>query len=158
MRGLFPLLWSRGIEQANRRGDVPLMFLQKEMNTLFEDFFRNFGPHEDVNGFIPRLEVRENEKELTVKVELPGMDEKDVAVSLSGDVLTISGEKKEEKTDEQAHRVETKYGSFRRELAMPQGLVLDKTEAVFAKGVLKITLPKLPQGEETSKKIEIKSE
>ncbi len=152
------MLLSRSIAQANRRGDVPRMFLQREMNTLFEDFFRNFGHHEDANGFVPHLEVRENEKEFIIKAELPGMDEKDVSVSLSGDVLTISGEKKEEKTDGQTHRVETKYGLFRRELALPHGLVLDKIEAVFTKGVLKITLPKLPQEDEKIKKIEIKSE
>jgi len=157
MRNLFPALWSRAIEQAERRGEAPLTLLQKEMNTLFDDFLQNFATPESAVNFIPSLDVRENEKEIVIKAELPGMDEKDVDVSLHGDALIISGEKKEESSDARAHRVEVKYGSFRREIHLPQGLALDKIEAVFSKGVLKISLPKTPQEKEKTKKIDIKS-
>lgn len=154
MRGLFPAIWGRSVEQAGG-GEVPLTMLQREVNTLLDDFFKGCASHGDALGFVPRLDLRENEKEIIIKAELPGMDEKDVDVSLCGDVLFIIGEKKEEHTDLRKHRVETKYGAFRREVLLPQGLSIDKVDASFSKGVLTIILPKSPM--EKSKKIEIKN-
>lgn len=86
----------------------------------------------------------EGDKEMKVSAELPGLDEEDVEVTLANNVLTISGEKKDEKQDrgKNYYRMERSYGSFKRSISVPLEVDTDKVEATFKQGVLTITLPK----------------
>ena len=102
------------------------------------------------------VDISETEDKILIKAELPGLDTKDVNVSISGDILIIKGEKKkeEEEKDEHHHYIERYSGSFQRSFRLPVNIQTDKVKADFDKGVLKVTLPK---AEETKKKdIEIK--
>jgi HSP20 family protein len=107
----------------------------------------------------PVVDVAEREKDYEITAELPGMDEKDIEVSLSDDVLTIKGEKKEEKEERQKdyHVSERRYGSFQRSLRVPDGVDANKIEAKFKNGVLTLILPKSPEAQKKKKKIEVKS-
>jgi len=103
------------------------------------------------------FDVSQTEKELIVKAEVPGMDKKDININLSDGLLTISGEKKQEKEEENEkyHFVERSYGKFSRTMRLPAEVETDKADATYKDGVLKVTLPK---SEATKpKKIEVKS-
>jgi len=104
----------------------------------------------------PTVDMAETKDSFIVKAELPGLDAKDVEVSISGDVLTIKGEKKkeEQEKDEHHYRAERYYGSFQRSFQLPTTIKADKIEAAFDKGVLKVTLPKVEEAKK--KRIEIK--
>ena len=106
--------------------------------------------------WLPSVDISETKKNFIMKAELPGLDAKDVKVSLSGDLLTIKGEKKkeEEEKDEHHHFVERYSGSFQRSFQLPTSVKGDKVEAIFDKGVLKVTVPKAEEAEK--KEIEIK--
>ena len=106
----------------------------------------------------PTLDVKENEKEIVVKADLPGMDEKDINLTVHNGVLSLRGEKKSEHTDERDnyHVMERSYGSFQRSIRLPDTVDEDKAEARFDKGVLTITLPKRPESVSAQKKIQIK--
>jgi HSP20 family protein len=114
---------------------------------------------EQYGAFNPHVDVTENDQEIKVVAELPGLTEKDVEVSLANDMLTISGEKKAEKEDkgENYYRLERSYGSFQRTIPLPTEVEADKVDATFKNGVLQITLPKLYPGEGVKKKISIKT-
>jgi HSP20 family protein len=120
--------------------------LRREMDRLWEDYYglgrRAFRPLE--MEFAPALDVKETADQIVVKAEIPGIDAKEINISLTGDVLTIKGEKKSEKEekDENYHLVERSYGSFSRSLALPAAVDQDKIEASYDKGVLTITCPK----------------
>ncbi len=107
----------------------------------------------------PRLDVAENEKAFHVSVELPGMSDKDVAVTVDGRVLTIRGEKKEEKEkkDKETFRRERAYGAFRRTIELPDDVDSAKIEAKFKDGVLTIDLPRTQQAQERVKQIPVKA-
>lgn len=102
------------------------------------------------------MDILETKDKLIVKAELPGLEAKDVNVSVSGDLLTIKGEKEkeEEEKDEHYHCVERRYGSFHRSFRLPASVKGDKVEATFDKGVLKVTLPKVEEAK--NKEIEVK--
>jgi len=104
----------------------------------------------------PSVDISETKDDFVIKAELPGLEAKDVNVSISGDILTIKGEKKaeEEEKDEHYHRVERYSGSFQRVFQLPSGVKADKIEANFDKGVLKVTLPKVEEAQK--KEIEVK--
>lgn len=135
------------------------------IDNLLDDFFHGFtlepfrfeGTSEK-KAFIPKLNVAETDKELEVTAELPGLEEKDVDLSISQDLLTITGEKKEEIKDEKKnyYRYECNYGSFQRSVPIPSDVDTDKAEATFKKGVLKVVIPKTGELKGT-KKINIKS-
>ncbi|HPI94406.1 MAG TPA: Hsp20/alpha crystallin family protein [Deltaproteobacteria bacterium] len=135
-----------------------------DMDRLFDDFFAGFGAGplsvwgSDPDSFSPRIDMTEDEKAVHINAELPGMDEKDIDINLTGDSITISGEKREETehTDDGCYCSERTYGSFRRVLPV-EDVDLDKAHAVFRKGVLNITLPKLEGSGRSSRKIEIKN-
>ena len=137
------------------RGELSSM--RREMDELWNrffgetPFFRTF-PEE----WSPSVDISETKDELLIKAELPGLDAKDVDVSISGDVLTIIGEKKreEEEKDEHHYRAERYYGSFQRSFQLPTSVQADKVKATFDKGVLKVTLPKVEEAKK--KQIEIK--
>jgi HSP20 family protein len=148
---------------VKREAEHPFSLLRREMDSLFDNFFRGFDlePFESRMGaFSPKVDVTENEKEIKISAELPGMDEKDIDVSLQNDMLTITGEKKEEKEDtgKDFYRMERSYGSFSRTIPLPVEVETDKVEAKFKKGVLSITLPKTAKAVAETKKIAVKVE
>ena len=117
-----------------------------------------FYEPKNAGDLVPRLDVSETEREVKVTAELPGMDEKDVTVTLEGDVLTLRGEKKAdaEEKGKNFHRVERTYGSFQRVVTLPVEVDATKVAAGFKKGVLTVTLAKSPAAQ--TRKIEIKPE
>jgi HSP20 family protein len=113
-------------------------------------------PATAANGdLVPALNVAEDEKSLTVTVELPGFDEKDLQVTTTKSLLTVSGERKweEEKKGKHWHRVESRFGSFSRSLSLPENLKTDQVDAVFEKGVLTLSFPKADPTPTTKVKI-----
>jgi HSP20 family protein len=108
---------------------------------------------------VPQLDVTEDDQAFHVTIELPGLDEKDVTVSLAERVLTISGEKKAEKEEKEknAYRRERAYGSFRRSLEIPADIDTGRIEAKFKKGVLSIDLPKTKESQQKATKIPVKA-
>jgi HSP20 family protein len=135
---------------------TPFGALQQEIDRVFDNFvsWRGF----DRTAFTPSMEVTETDKEIEVSTELPGMDEKDVEISVANDILTIRGEKRAEKEEKKkSYRlIERSYGSFERSLALPPGLNADAVKAKMSKGVLKVTLPKPPAAQ--AQKIQISQE
>jgi HSP20 family protein len=109
---------------------------------------------DDSGEWFPSLDVAETKNDLVVKAEVPGMDAKNIDISISDGVLTIKGEKKEEREEKEAdyHLVERSYGAFTRSIRLPAEVHGDKINATYKNGVLKITLPK----SEEAKKKEIK--
>ena len=129
----------------------PFQVLQREMNRLFEDMLPTdlgapWTAAGDAQGRIlmPRMEVRETDKELRVIAELPGVTEKDIDVSLDDDVLTIRAEKRIERKEERenTHFTERSFGTFQRSMSLPYRLEPNQVKASFANGVLTVTLPK----------------
>ena len=105
---------------------------------------------------VPKVEVKENVKAYSVTVELPGLDEKDVKVQIEDDVLTISGEKKVEQTDDKTHYTERSYGSFTRAFTLPADADRDGITAKFAKGVLELEIAKTANPPAQVKQVAIK--
>ena len=105
---------------------------------------------------VPKVEVKENGKAYTVTIELPGLDEKDVKVQVEDDVLTISGEKKVEQTDDKMHYTERSYGSFTRAFTLPADADRDGISAKFAKGVLELEIAKTATPPAQVKQVAIK--
>ena len=108
---------------------------------------------------VPAIDMSEDEKAYKISAELPGIDAKDIDVSVSGDMLVLKGEKRQEKEekDKNYHFSERAYGSFQRAFDLPASVDRDKVAADFSKGVLTITLPKTAEAQKPQKKIEIKS-
>jgi HSP20 family protein len=108
---------------------------------------------------VPELDVRESGNAITIDAELPGVEEKDVSVTLANGVLTIKGEKKQEKEEksENYYMAERSFGSFERSIRLPDTIDENKVEAKFDKGVLKITAAKKPEAVKAQRRIEIKS-
>lgn len=159
--------WSRDRKEVARQqgdGDNPLLNLQRDINRVFDDFWSRFDRSAGVsNGRLsvtgPRTDVTETDEAVDVSVELPGMDEKDIDVSLSDDVLTIRGEKKAEREEKKKgyYLAERSYGSFYRSIPLPPGVDSEKAEAQFKKGILTVTLPKTPEAQAKVRKIEVKA-
>lgn len=128
-----------------------------EMNRMFDDFF-SFRPTTLFNSeWMPDMDVEDTGKEISIRAEVPGLDEKDLNVNVQDNVLTISGEKKEEKNrkdkNDNVIYSERKFGSFSRSFTLPEGADAEKIKASFKKGVLEIEIPKNPSVQ--PKKIEI---
>ncbi len=111
----------------------------------------------DADMVVPELDVRETTNSITVEAELPGVDEKDVSVTLAHGILTIRGEKKHEKEEkgDNYHLAERSFGSFERSLRLPDTVDESKVEAKFEKGVLKVTAAKKPEAVKAERKMEI---
>ena len=152
--------------QLVRHKDSPLFSLWSQVDRVFDDFTHGFGIRpfraleEKLDAFTPSVDLIEDEKEVSIKAELPGIDEKDIDVSITRDVLTISGEKKveEEENKKNYYRMERSFGSFQRVVALPEGIDADKAQAEFKKGVLTVTIPKTKEAQVAGKKIPIKAE
>ena len=142
----------------------PFTAMRAEMDRVFNSFFgRGFSrfpvlSRSDARGAVaPSIDVRETETAFVVEAELPGMDEKDVSVTLSSGVLTLKGEKKSEREEKEDdyHLRERSYGSFQRSFQLADIVNSDKVTATFDKGVLKVTLPKRPEVVNAEKRIPI---
>jgi HSP20 family protein len=148
---------------VKREEDNPFYALQKDINAVFDNFFRDFDllPQRfGFEGFSPKVDVVESDKEIKISAELPGMDEKDIEVSVNKEAVTIKGEKKAEKEDKgkDYYRMERSYGAFSRTIALPVEVNIDKVEAKFSKGILSIVLPKAESALKETKRIAIKAE
>jgi HSP20 family protein len=139
----------------------PFYTLHREMNRLFDDVFRGFGPLGRVGSPLmegqlgwPRIELSETDKTVTVSAELPGLSEKDVQVEIANGILSIRGEKKAERSDESKFVSERYYGSFERQIPL-DGVEEDRAQADFKNGVLTVTLPKSEQSTRDVKRIAI---
>jgi HSP20 family protein len=138
------------------RGD-PFLELHREMNRLFDDASRGVAGGRDTSGMAflaPRMDIHESENALET-AELPGVSQNDVDLRIEGDVLTIRGEKRNERQDKQAHVVERSYGSFQRSVQLPFAPDPEQVEANFEHGVLTVVLPKKGQ-QERARKIQVR--
>lgn len=149
----------------------PFDSLRREVDRLFDDFrpfnwrfasrvFGHEGPHIRAEWQLaPAVDLVEKESGYEITAELPGIDEKNVEIKLLNHMLTIKGEKNEEKEEKQKdyYLSERRYGSFQRSFQLPEGVDADKIEATFAQGVLTVKLPKTAEAKTAEKKIAIKA-
>ncbi|MDD4615908.1 MAG: Hsp20/alpha crystallin family protein [Alphaproteobacteria bacterium] len=141
-------------------GGDPFTSISRAIQRSLEDAWQGVPSTTTEAAAMPvALDVSEDDKAYRVTAELPGLSEKDVDVSFDDGILTIRGEKKVERDEEKDtwHIVERSYGSFQRRLALSNEVDQDKIDAKFEKGVLNVTLPKLPEAKKTGKKIEVKT-
>jgi HSP20 family protein len=153
LKSLIPVGSERGMA---RFPSNPFSALQQEIDRLFDGFSRGLAGFPS-SELMPSMDVSETDKEIEISTELPGLEEKDVQLNLSDNVLTIRGEKKNEReeTGKDYRLVERSYGSFTRSVRLPDGVNADNIKAEMAKGVLKVTVPKPAPAQ--SKKIDIKA-
>ncbi len=134
-----------------------LATFREEMDKMWNRFFGEWSTLEPFRGeWAPFLDVSETKESIVVKAEVPGMEPKDIDISLTNDVLTIKGKKEQDKeeSEENFHRIERSYGSFSRSIRLPRGVHSDKIKASYKNGVLKITLPKSEEAKEIKIKVE----
>ncbi len=132
--------------------------LRKEMDDLWGRFIGETGfPAFGETAWAPVLDVKETKESLVVKAEIPGLNAKDIEVNVTGDVLTIKGEKKQEKEEkgETYHLVERRYGSFSRSIRLSSEVDTKNIKAAHMEGVLTITLPKTEKAKEKQIKINV---
>ncbi|HEV2078880.1 MAG TPA: Hsp20/alpha crystallin family protein [Allosphingosinicella sp.] len=155
MRDLIP--WGRQDNSGapvpyNRDESSPFLSLRRDVDRLFDDFFRGTVPS---TSFLrssmgwPSVEVSDSDREVRVTAEVPGMSEKDVELLMENGVLTLRGEKKSENKDKDKDRgySERFYGRFERRIALPDGVEEEGADASFRDGVLTVTLPKSVQAQ-----------
>ncbi len=152
----------------------PIESMRREIDRVFDRFNRGtwdfpFGrrqfefefpwPRATDMAIAPAVDVVERDKAYEITAELPGMDEKNIDIKLSNGMLTIKGEKKEEKEEREKdyYMSERRFGSFMRSFQVPEGVDTGKIEATFAKGVLIIKLPKTAEAQKSEKTISIKA-
>jgi HSP20 family protein len=134
----------------------------EEFDHFFDDFFGRsfsiFPLRRAANEFYPKLDVFETDRDVKVTAEIPGMEEKDIEVSINNGILSICGEKSSEHEEKngQYHRMERSYGSFHRDVLLPAEVNEEGVEASFSKGVLEVALPKLTEEMRKSRKIAVK--
>jgi HSP20 family protein len=161
MRELIP--WTRGREvTSGRRVEHLLMAFQREMDRLFEDFWRGFdlplvGRPERIGGAVSGIDISEKDDEVVLSAELPGLDEKDVEVTLTDNVLLIRGEKRLEREEKERGYTYTErsYGSFERRIPLDVEVLSDKVSATFKNGVLTVRLPQSPEAQKHVRHIPI---
>jgi len=136
--------------------------LQDRMNRLFRDSYGNENREEALTTttFAPPVDVYEDEHNVTLKIEVPGIEEKDIDVQIENNTLTVHGERKfeREEKEENYRRVERQYGSFTRTFTLPTTVDADKVQANYEKGVLKIQLPKKAEAKPKQIKVNVGSE
>lgn len=134
-----------------------LSSFRREMDKFWNNFFGGAPSSGTLpEEWVPSVDISETKDNFVIKAELPGLEANDVNVAVSGDLLTVKGEKKkeEEEKDEHHYCAERYYGAFQRVFQLPAGVQADKVDATFKKGVLKVTLPKAEEAKK--KEIEIK--
>jgi HSP20 family protein len=152
----------------------PFETLRREVDRLFDDFTLNpfrlplRRPAFDLEPFwqaeswvaMPAIDLVERDNAFEMSAELPGLDEKNLEVNLANGILTIKGQKEDDKVEKKAdfHLRERRFGSFARSVRVPDTVDADKIEASFKKGVLTVTLPKKPEAQKPVKKIEVKGD
>ena len=152
-------------EDGERHGEalLPSLGMSAPLDELFRRALEwprtHFGAAES-SAFLPALDATETDDEIRISLELPGMSEKDVEVSLENDTLTIRGEKREEQEREEhgGHWIERRYGSFQRSVPLPCEVKADAIQATFKKGVLRLVLPKSTTQRESRRTIEVAAE
>ena len=136
--------------------------LQDRINRVFRDSYSNAGQDESLttSSFAPAVDVYEDEHKVSLKIEVPGIDEKDIDVRVENNTLTVHGERKIEKEEKEENyrRVERQYGSFTRTFTLPQTVDSENVSANYDKGVLKITLPKKAEAKPKQIKVNVGSE
>ena len=163
---LVPWKKNRSNIRVRRDYDDAIEPFRQEMNNLLNRFFGDweldpFGSITSIAGeFTPMVDVKEDDEAITITAELPGMDEKDIDVTLSKDSVTIKGEKTEEKEDKgkNYYRSERRFGAFHRAIPLTSEIDEEKVEAKFKKGVLSLKLPKTEDAVRQRKKIKVQSE
>ena len=163
VRDLIP--WGRERSPSVPGGEVmdPVLSLHREMNRLFDDFFRGFESRVPSAGWgggfggmgWPHTDVVETDKEYRVTAELPGLEEKDVEITFQDGTLTLKGEKKEEHNGDNPLHSERYYGRFQRVLSIGPDVDEEKVSASFRNGVLTVVLPKAPDAQGKAKRISI---
>ena len=157
MKDLIP--WRRDDAMPSTRSlDEPTSFLSlhRQMNRLFDDFFRDFDAPFRRNGLStgwPNVEVSEDDKQVKVVAELPGLDEKDIDITMRDGVLTLKGDKRQESSG--SVYSERWHGQFTRSLHLGDQVDPDKVKASFNKGILSITMEKRPEALSRTKRIAI---
>lgn len=149
----------------------PFENLHRDVERLFDDFgsaswrfpagrLFDSGSFWQRGAMMPLVDIAEREKDYQITAELPGMEEKDVELKVANDLMTIKGEKREEKQEKKQNyfATERRYGAFERGFSLPRGIDSDKIEASFKKGVLTITLPKKPEAIKSERKIAVKAD
>ncbi|WP_242671985.1 Hsp20/alpha crystallin family protein [Stutzerimonas kirkiae] len=147
----------------------PLLNLRKQIDRLFDDYDHTPGLLPLGKGLFdselflgrpgtPAVDIVEQDQAFVISAELPGLDEQDIEVKLSGRDLSISAEKKDERDEQKKgyHLSERRYGRFERRFTLPAAADADAIEANFAKGVLTLTLPKKPEALASERRIEVK--
>ena len=156
--------WRRDKKRlAHDVADDWLSPLHHQIDRMFEDFLSSELPRFEPAGrrgvFMPDMDISDTDERIEVTAELPGLDEKDIEVTLDDDVLTIKGEKKSESTEEDKernhYRLERSYGAFRRSFRLPPEADNDRASADFDKGVLRIVIAKDKNARTTSKRISV---
>ena len=150
---------------TNIRATHPLSLVDRRFQSLFDDFFGGIGSEfspvttEKAQVFNPRIEITEDATGLSVRAELPGLEEKDVEVELTKDHLILKGEKRDEseRTEGQTHYTERSFGSFQRAVPLSFEIEEDKVEATFKKGILTVKLPKTSRARSETKKVSVKA-
>jgi len=152
---------SQSLERQEDRFD-PFVSFRREVDRMFDDFFNGslarFPGFEPLRAMAPSIDVEDTDKEIVITAELPGLDRNDFDVTLSGDVLTIKGEKKDEREDNNGgvQYFERRFGSFSRSIRLPFEAGEEKVDASYDKGVLKIRVPK-PADSAKARRIEVRS-
>jgi HSP20 family protein len=155
------------VQAPTERGYHPVAYLQQELDRVFNDFFEGWPSLGSGGAMLPgltegmlkpTLDLSANDKEYIISVEIPGVDEKDVSVELTGDTLAIRGQKKQEKEEKERnfYRMERSYGSFQRVLSLPEDIDEEGIKAKFKKGVLTVTMPRKSVPASGAKRIEVK--
>jgi HSP20 family protein len=149
----FPKKMRREVER------LPTRFsLAREMGGLFPELFEDIGTMKSARDeWVPSLDIAETETDVMIKAEVPGIDPKELDISVSDNILKIKGEKKEEKEEKTKsfHRCERSYGSFTRSVTLPAEVDASEIEAKAKDGILTITIPKHEVKEEQKVKIEV---
>ncbi|HLJ89947.1 MAG TPA: Hsp20/alpha crystallin family protein [Candidatus Angelobacter sp.] len=132
------------------------------MNRIFREAYSHEGPEEALTtaGFSPLVDVYEDEHTITLKLEVPGIDEKDIDVHIDNNALTVHGERKLEKgeKEENFRRIERRYGSFTRSFMLPSSLDIGQVSAYYDQGVLKISLAKKAEAKPKQIKVNVGGE
>lgn len=169
-----PAAPSKAAPPASPSSYLPLGMLRDDIDRAFDRMFKDwpsfgtlsrpdfFGNGEFLGratSMAPRVDVTEDDNAYEITAEMPGVEEKDVEITVKDDRLTLRGEKKSEKEEKKTdyHMTERSYGSFERSFRLPADVAADKIKADFAKGVLTLTLPKTPEAKSKERKIAIKA-
>jgi len=155
----------REVSDSSQSRD-PFQSLQQDVNQAFSNFWRQFevapfggqgGSLWGDGGAAPRADVVETDKAIEVSMELPGLEEEDIDVSIARGLLTVRGERKSERENREGgyYLRERQYGSFQRSIPLPPSVDPDKAEAKFKNGILHLSVPKTAEGKEDVKKISV---